>query len=64
MIKLNEYQAEFLLELFGGDDESQICVGELAGHSGHGLYAWFEEYPEEGCTFLPEAAQPASGGGE
>lgn len=46
-------QAEKLVETFGGDKETIVCVTcTKEGHSGEGLYAYYEDYPEEGSTFL------------
>lgn len=46
-------QAENLVEAFGGDKETVVCVTFAEdGHSGKGLYAHYEDYPEEGSTFL------------
>lgn len=48
----NLSQAAQLLAMFGGDD-SLICVEHRQdGHEGHGLYAYHEEYPEEGSMLL------------
>ena len=50
-ITLDFKQATELLEMFGGEPgavQLQICDG----HSGRGLYAWYEELPEEGAVFL------------
>lgn len=44
-------QAQDLLEMFGGE-EATIVVEYGDGHSGPGLYAYHEEYPEEGSVFL------------
>ena len=48
--------AKNLLDLFGGDKETEITVTEVkeneANHSGPGLYAYYTEYPEEGSFLL------------
>jgi hypothetical protein len=51
------HQARQLADLWGGDEEpgTLITVAHCeSGHSGPGLYAWFEEYPEEGSVKLNE----------
>ncbi|MBI5749408.1 MAG: hypothetical protein HZA00_09815 [Nitrospinae bacterium] len=42
-----------LLNFFGGED-AEVTVEEVNndGHSGKGLYVFFDEYPEEGSVFL------------
>lgn len=46
-------QAEELIETFGGDKETIVCVTfAKEGHSGEGLYAHYDDYPEEGSVFL------------
>lgn len=57
-LTVNLSQAQQLVELFGGDGEIEIALqlGDK-GHSGAGLYALFDEHPEEGAMFL-DAAQP------
>ncbi len=52
MINLNRQQAEQLLKMFGGEDASVIVQHSDTGHGGPGLYAWFEDYPDEGGVFL------------
>jgi len=57
-IKLTHYQIKALLDMSesSGDPECYetivLQVSDGAGHSGPGLYAWFEECPEEGASFL------------
>lgn len=60
-INLTHYQIKALLELSesSGDpdcyDDLTLCfTNEFAAHSGPGLYAAFQEVPEEGYTFLGE----------
>jgi hypothetical protein len=47
-------QAEALVEFFGGDEEVIVNVDRWGpdAHSGPGLYAYFEKYPEEGSVLL------------
>lgn len=52
MINVNRQQAEQLLQMFGGEDASVVVEHVDDGHSGPGLYAWFEDYPDEGGMFL------------
>ena len=59
-IEFRREQAQALLEMFGGDDETRItvAVGDALSHSGPGLYAYHTEYPDEGALFLgPEGEQ-------
>ena len=59
MPTLNLFQAQTLLEMFDGED-SLITVEESdTGHSGPGVYAHFEEYPDEGAVFLATEPDPA-----
>ena len=44
-------EAKELVKVFGNEDGT-ITVTECDGHSGHGLYAHFEDMPEEGSVFL------------
>ncbi|UVL53984.1 hypothetical protein [Pseudomonas sp. B21-035] len=59
-ISLTHYQLKALLEMSesSGDPECYdtivIKMGEDKAHSGPGLYAWFQECPEEGASFLGE----------
>lgn len=58
MPTLNLHQAQTLLEMFDGED-SLITIQESdTGHSGPGIYAHFEEYPDEGSTFLAPEPDP------
>ena len=58
MPTLNLHQAQTLLEMFDGED-SLVTVEESAtGHSGPGIYAHFEEYPDEGSVFLAPEPDP------
>lgn len=53
-LEFGREQATALVEFFGGDDECVINV-EVFGkeaHSGPGLYAYYAEYPDEGCILL------------
>lgn len=43
--------AQELLKFFGGE-QAEIVISRTTGHSGKGLYAWDDEYPEEGSAFL------------
>jgi hypothetical protein len=55
MIYLTLKQAQHLVKLFGGDEETVITVASDPGgrgHSGAGLYAGYRDYPEEGAHFL------------
>lgn len=52
MISIRLKQAEMLLECFGGEDATFIVQHCEEGHSGPGLYAWVEDCPEDGSTFL------------
>lgn len=67
-LRITFAEATILMEMFGGDTDPETTLSVdwcKDGHSGQGLYAWFDEYPEEGSTFLspilspaPDAAQP------
>ncbi|MCA7981314.1 hypothetical protein LGM57_33820 [Burkholderia cepacia] len=50
--QLNRSQILQLLAMT--DDDSSVVTVEFsaAGHSGAGLYAWDEDYPDEGASFL------------
>ena len=51
-VQMNYGQVKQLLEFFGGVD-GEVVVAECSdGHSGPGLYAWCEDHPEEGASFL------------
>jgi hypothetical protein len=53
-IEFRREQAQALLDMFGGDDETVITVapGDASSHSGPGLYAYISDYPDEGAIFL------------
>ncbi|QEU28812.1 hypothetical protein [Pseudomonas luteola] len=57
-ISLNHYQLKALLEMSesSGDPECYdtlvIMKGDERGHSGPGLYAYFQECAEEGAIFI------------
>ena len=60
-ITIDMKQAAGLLDLFGGES-TEFTVMQCNGHSGHGLYAYVTEYPEEGASYLGKTdceAQPA-----
>jgi hypothetical protein len=50
-MKFNLSASTRLTELFGGED-ADITVEFTDGYAGHGLYAYFTDYPEEGGVFL------------
>jgi hypothetical protein len=54
MLRFNLGQVALLLEQFGGDHETIVVVaqGDHTSHSGPGLYAALEDYPDEGSVFL------------
>ncbi|MCW8159014.1 SIMPL domain-containing protein [Stutzerimonas stutzeri] len=62
-LKLTHYQIKALLEMSesSGDPECYdtivLQMGDEKGHSGPGLYAWFEECPEEGASFIGTDAE-------
>lgn len=54
---LTGQQVKDLLEFVAPDDDedqlrTQVTIGFLSGHSGHGLYAWLTEEPGEGAIAL------------
>lgn len=56
-IELNLYQVRAMLEMLeaSGDedvDDPIVIEERVGGHSGPGLYAYFRECPEEGCSFI------------
>ncbi|MDI9695355.1 hypothetical protein QM312_05435 [Burkholderia cenocepacia] len=59
-VRLNRMQILQLLAL--AVDESTVVTVQFgaAGHSGAGLYAWDEEYPDEGASFLDPAGHSDS----
>jgi hypothetical protein len=59
MVTLNLHQTKALVGLFGDDLECDIQVIKVEeGHSGPGIYAVYDEYPEEGSIHLPEEPDP------
>lgn len=59
MITLNLTQARQLVEFFGGCEQTIVAVDDVKdGHSGTGLYAWCEDYPEEGSVLLADGKTP------
>ena len=50
-ITLDFKQATKLLEIFGGEP-TLVTMLYSEGHSGEGLYAYYEDIPEEGSHFL------------
>ncbi|MDR6503873.1 hypothetical protein J2785_007066 [Burkholderia ambifaria] len=52
-------RAQILQLLAVADEESSVVTVQFgaAGHSGAGLYAWDEEYPDEGASFLDPAGR-------
>lgn len=58
-INLREEQAKLLGEFLTASDEPPEVVLSIGnGHSGHGLYVWEAEYPEEGATFIAAMGTP------
>ncbi|MDN7926960.1 hypothetical protein KEH56_18670 (plasmid) [Burkholderia cenocepacia] len=59
-VRLNRMQILQLLAL--AVDESTVVTVQrgAVGHSGAGLYAWDEEYPDEGASFLDPAGNSES----
>lgn len=54
MLTLNLHQAKELVSLFGDCDDTLVTIQECSeGHSGPCIYAYFDEYPEEGSCHLP-----------
>lgn len=62
-ITINLFQAEAILEAFGGDD-CEFTLAEFGeeAHSGAGLYGYYTEYPEEGALFFGESEQDQARG--
>jgi len=51
-------QAQALVDAFGGENEVlTVTQGTHGSHSGPGLYAHDEEYPDEGAHFLGPNAE-------
>jgi hypothetical protein len=64
-INLTSDQADTLRDCISDVDPAPLVLNVGNGHSGFGLYAWEEEYPEEGATLIAPmeplaGAQPAS----
>ncbi|MFA5898095.1 MAG: hypothetical protein WC829_03160 [Hyphomicrobium sp.] len=58
-VPIDYRQAVELVEMFGGEPaEVRLIHGD--GHSGPGLYAYYDELPEEGANFLGETDPDAS----
>ncbi|WP_175958008.1 hypothetical protein [Burkholderia sp. BCC0405] len=51
-IPLNLAQTRQLLECYGGLEGTIVLTLSSAGHGGAGVYAWIEDHPEEGASFL------------
>ncbi|CAM3212848.1 hypothetical protein [Pseudomonas fluorescens] len=62
-ITLSHYQLKELLEMSESScdpecyDAIVIQVGDDTAHSGPGLYAWFDECPEEGASYIGDDAE-------
>jgi hypothetical protein len=50
--KLTGEQIDKLADFCGGDLEVVVVVADGDGHSGPGLYAFCDDYPEEGSIYL------------
>lgn len=50
-VRIDFKQATELLAMFGGEP-CEITLQVTTGHSGNGLYAYYTDLPEEGCTYL------------
>ena len=50
-VTLDFKQATEFLEMFGGEP-AEICLIEAYGHSGDGIYAYYDDMPEEGTIYL------------
>ena len=58
-VAIDYRQAVELVEMFGGEPaEVRLIHGD--GHSGPGLYAYYDELPEEGANFLGETDPDAA----
>ncbi|VWC93200.1 hypothetical protein BCO18430_03390 [Burkholderia contaminans] len=59
-VQLNRSQILQLLAMT--DDDSTVVTVQFgaAGHSGAGLYAWDEDYPDEGASFLDPSGSAES----
>ena len=51
-IVLNLSQAQQLVDMFGECSDTEICLIAGPGHAGPGVYAYYDEYPEEGSALL------------
>ncbi|MBN3776623.1 hypothetical protein G3O06_03460 [Burkholderia sp. Ac-20345] len=51
-IPLNLAQARQLLNCYGGLEGTVVLSLSSVGHRGAGVYAWIEDHPEEGASFL------------
>lgn len=67
-IELTHYQIKALLELSEASGDPECCddlvlqMGGEKAHSGPGLYAWYDECPEEGATFIGRDAEDQARG--
>ncbi len=59
-IQLTGLQVQHLWDFCGGELDAEVTIDRLEARTSTdgepmpaGLYAWFTEYPEEGCLFLP-----------
>lgn len=52
-MRITYSEAKELLNCFGGEDGVMVLT-QSDGHSGKGLYAYHEDYPEDGASFLGE----------
>lgn len=50
-VTLDFKQATEFLEMFG-DEPTEICLIHAYGHSGDGIYAFYNDMPEEGTIYL------------
>lgn len=51
-MKFTLKEAQELVDFFGGEDAEVMVKYFEKGHSGDGIYAYFDEYPEEGSIKL------------
>lgn len=51
-INLTYAQAQALVEAFGGEEETIICIETGGGHSGEGIYVGYPACLEEGSDFI------------
>ncbi|PCE30323.1 hypothetical protein BZL54_21775 [Burkholderia ubonensis subsp. mesacidophila] len=60
-IPLNLAQARQLLEFYGDLEGNVVLSLSAAGHRGPGVYAWIDDHPEDGASFLdPDLDGPNS----